>query len=352
MNRYCLARALFLVFAALSLAAPAWASEPSDPLTAFFEQAGPSPVATVSYTWHDEKRDRDVPVKIYFPTSGEKLPVIIFSHGLGGSREGYSHLGNQWAGHGYVSIHVTHIGSDTDVFRGQANPMEALRKSAADLRNALDRPRDVSFAIDQLARLNSDDSPLKGRLDVANVGVAGHSFGGYTTMAIAGQVFLTPAGQQSLGDPRVKAAIPMSAPAPKRMEKLDQVYGKITIPIYAMTGTLDDSPIGDTKPADRRVPYDNISQADKLLLILNGGDHMVFGGPRGKGLRAMRGKVSPEQDEVFQKLIRGSTTAFWDMTLKGDSNARQWLLGSGFREALGSNGTLEMKLLEKAGAAQ
>ena len=47
-------------------------------------------VETIKYEWQDAKRNRPVPVKIYHPvTEGESLPVIIFSHGLGGSRDGY-----------------------------------------------------------------------------------------------------------------------------------------------------------------------------------------------------------------------------------------------------------------------
>ena len=48
--------------------------------------------------WHDSKRDRDVPVKIYSPKSGSgPFPVIIFSHGLGGTCETYSDLGRDAA---------------------------------------------------------------------------------------------------------------------------------------------------------------------------------------------------------------------------------------------------------------
>ena len=56
-------------------------------------------IAIARYDWHDATRDRDVPVKIYFPKDGAgPFPVVLFSHGLGGSREGYEYLGRHWAG--------------------------------------------------------------------------------------------------------------------------------------------------------------------------------------------------------------------------------------------------------------
>src|SRR5882757_6664989 len=117
------------------------------------ETAGPFAVATVKYDWHDAKRDRDVPVKIYYPKTGDgPFPVIIFSHGLGGSREGYEYLGRHWASHGYVSVHLQHLGSDNAVWEGAplTEVMQNMRKSAADIANATIRPLDVKFAIDQV----------------------------------------------------------------------------------------------------------------------------------------------------------------------------------------------------------
>src|SRR5437879_4469297 len=86
--------------------------------------APPKPSATVEVLkldWHDAKRNRAVPAKIYFPKEGAgALPVVIFSHGLGGSRDGYEYLGRHWAGCGYVSVHLQHIGSDSAVWRDAA----------------------------------------------------------------------------------------------------------------------------------------------------------------------------------------------------------------------------------------
>ncbi len=305
---------------------------------AYKNEPGPLEVETVLYEWTDATRNRQVPVKIYFPKTGQgPYPVIIFSHGLGGSRDGYEYLGRYWASYGYVSVHVQHLGSDEAVWKGEAQPLKSMAAAAADPANAVNRPLDIRFAIDQMAKLAKDEAPLKGRLDMDRVGMAGHSFGAYTTLAVSGEVFVTPQGRElSLPDPRIKAAIAMSSPVPKDHAILDKAFGSIRIPVFHMTGTKDDSPIGDTKAADRRLPFDHSSGSEQYLLTFEGGDHMVFSG---RGRLALGG----EKDAEFQGLIRMASLAFWDAYLKGDAKANAWLAGGGFEKALGKDGTFEHK---------
>jgi WD40 repeat protein/dienelactone hydrolase len=306
--------------------------------TAYIAKPGPYAVEAASYDWFDKTRDREVPVKIYFPkTRKGPFPVIIFSHGLGGSRDGYEYLGRHWASYGYVSVHLQHKGSDTDVWKGQARPLDAMRQAIKDPRNSINRPLDVRFAIDQMEKMNRDPGLLRGRLDLRRIGMAGHSFGAWTTLAVIGEVFVGPGGREiTLADPRIKAAIAMSAPVPRDKTKLDQAFGKIKIPCLHMTGTLDDSPIGDTVAKDRRLPYDHIRGADQYLVIFAGGDHMIFSG---RGRLAGGGK-----DAVFQALIRPLTTVFWDAYLKDDPQAKAFLAHGGPEKLLGKEGTAEKKL--------
>lgn len=295
-------------------------------------------VETLKYEWRDAKRNRDLPVKIYYPVITDKaLPMIIFSHGLGGSRDGYEYLGRYWASRGYVSVHLQHLGSDDAVWRNKSQIMQSMKEAAASVENAVHRPLDVSFAIDQLEILNREVAPLKGKLDLTRIGVAGHSFGGFTVMAIIGQVFVTKTGNEfTLADKRIKAAIAMSAPVPRNAD-LKKSFGSIKIPCLHMTGTLDESLVSDVKPAQRRLLYDNISGAEQYLLILNGGDHMVFAGIR---VNKDKGKKDP----VFHELICQVTTAFWEATLQDNVPARNWLWQKdGFEKVLGENGTWEKK---------
>jgi len=302
-------------------------------------------VAVLKLDWHDAARDRHVPAKIYFPKEGAgPFPVVIFSHGLGGSRENYEYLGRHWAGCGYVSVHLQHIGSDESVWKDlpMAERGKSLQKAAANLSNALERPIDGQFALNQIEKLNADEtSPLKGHLDLKAMAIAGHSFGGYTTLALAGQTFTLPFFQSKRYDePRLKAAIQMSAPAPSIRRDLDGTFASIKIPVMHMTGTKDFLELlPQTTAADRRIPFDHMSQAETCLVIFNDGDHFVFSGREGLPGAAER----KEQDAIFHRLICTSTTAFWDAYLKGDIATKKWLLEGGCEKLLGKEASFEHK---------
>ena len=79
----------------------------------------------VDETWIDERRNREVPVKVRWPaetasTLAGGLPVILFSHGLGGTREGGEVWGRAWAAAGFVVVHLQHPGSDLAAVRAVA----------------------------------------------------------------------------------------------------------------------------------------------------------------------------------------------------------------------------------------
>jgi predicted dienelactone hydrolase len=328
-----LAAAVVLAFASLHAPAVAPASHGGSYVPA--SSAGPFRVNEWTGEWTDPTRARTIPVRIYFPDGPGPFPVIVFSHGLGGSCDGYRYLGERWASRGYVSVHIQHPGSDSSLVRS-ARPFRALIEAARDPKNAIDRPKDVSFALDMLARLeNQPGFVLQGKLAMGKVGVGGHSFGAYTALAASGRTLGNARiGTLDLRDPRIKACVALSAPSKGPSDCPS--YASFAVPCLHMTGTKDMSPIGGTTPAQRRAPYDCIHGADQYLVTFEGGDHMVFSG---------RLRRTPEPtDARFQRLVCEATTAFWDAYLKGDAAAEAWLSKGGFRDEMGSSGTLEEKL--------
>jgi len=210
-------------------------------------------VATLTGEWKDGARgDRIVPWRAYLPAKTDRpVPVVIVSHGLGGSRDGLGYLGEALAAHGIATVHLQHAGSDTAVWQGKG----ALRigidmKAAMSAENATLRRGDVVFA---LARLTRDaapgaDTPFAGRLDTSRAGIAGHSFGAFTALQVAGMT----TGDGAVRDPRIKAALVLSPPAPP--VTLPALYDGITIPTFVFTGTADTA-IGTTDAKERLKVY-------------------------------------------------------------------------------------------------
>lgn len=265
--------------------------------------AGSYAVEESSVVWHDAARDRDVPVKIYRPAGVADPPLVIFSHGIGEDRDSYAYLGRAWAAYGYAAIHVTHAGTDTATLR---QGYLKLYRATKDPRNWINRPRDVSFVLDQLAR----HAPGAPRVDLGRVAVAGHSAGAFTALAITGM--RAGSGAEDLSDPRVQVAISLSMP------KMGSVvppggYDSLRAPTLHMTGTCDGSLIYRTRPADRRIPFESTHASRQYLITLEGVNHNTFSNA-----------TDPHHDR-----IAALTTAFLDAWLRNDAAARSWLADGG-----------------------
>ncbi len=301
-----------------------------------------APVISKTFEVEDTARHRTVPVRIYFQESGKSAPVILFSHGLGGSRDNNAYLGRHWAGRGYAAVFVQHPGSDEDVWKNAApaGRMAALKR-AASAENYLLRIGDIGAVLDDLEKRGADPAnPLHGRLDLQHVGMSGHSFGCVTTEALAG--LADPAGRASSREPRISAAVMMSPSVPARADAA-KAFATITIPCLLLTGTLDDSPIGDTTAADRREVFRNLANAPAWQVVFDRANHMSF---------SQRGEAgNPTKDDRFHRAILALTTAFWDAELKGNKDAKAWLNGPGAKSALDPQDEWEINGLANGGPA-
>ncbi|MGI6418770.1 MAG: alpha/beta hydrolase family protein [Thermoguttaceae bacterium] len=300
-----------------------------------FTRPGPRPVVTETAVWVDRARQRPVPLKLYYPAGGEQqLPVIVYSHGLGGSREGCAYLGHFWASHGFLSVHPQHHGSDEQVWRGKIRPRAAIKASFDDPQNLVDRVDDLRFVLDSLESHAARQTPLGRRIDTSRIGIAGHAFGALAALVTAGQ---SPPQLpcHSAPDARVKAVLALSSPVSVGWPDHAAEYAAIRVPVLHMTGTGDDSPVGPTRAADRRVPYDNIHGADQILVTFFGADHLTFSGH-------LRPRAS-QADPYYQRRIEAASTAFWTAYLKDGSPLTQWLGEGGMAEIIGPAGWVETK---------
>ena len=316
----------------LMLCGPAPAATASAPAAAAmtdYSQPGPYRIGVVEGEWKDARRGRTVPYLIRYPEGATgPVPVVIFSHGLGGSRRGAVYYAEHLVSHGYVVVMVQHPGSDVSIWQNIRPDLAnvdrvALAKVTADPMVTLNRFFDIPFALDQLTAMNAAPGPLKGRMDMTRIGMSGHSFGAVTTQAMAGQVY--PNGR-SLPEPRFTAFLAMS-PSPSRNGKNDEAFSPITRPFLSLTGTEDSFTIrpdeSDTEVvAGRRQPFAFVS-GPSMLVLLTGGDHMVFSGRQEVG-----GPPRP-LDARHRLIIKAASLAWWDAWLKGDPKALAWLHDGG-----------------------
>jgi predicted dienelactone hydrolase len=267
-------------------------------------------------TMTDAKRSRDIPIRIYLPGRTEPSPVVLFSHGLGGTRAGSEYLGDHWAQRGYVVVFVQHPGSDDSVWKDKppAQRMSAMQ-DAASLENLRLRLDDVKFVLDELDRWNNDAShDLRGRLDLSHVGMSGHSFGAVTTQYLSGQKPIVGSG---FTDPRIRAAVIMSPSFPK-VGNANTAFADVKNPWMLLTGTKDSSPIGNTDAASRVLVFPALPPDDKYELVLFNAEHSAFTD------RALPGETEPRNPN-HHRVILAVTTAFWDAYLRGDAAAKAWL---------------------------
>jgi|SRR5579864_2862311 len=283
---------------------------------------GPLTVAEVSdIVLHDGKRNKDLHVRVFYPNAPGKYPVIVFSHGAGGSQTCCESLTRHWASYGYVTIQPTH--DDSAVQRrnsGEENIrfMQAIRDALKNPALWKSRPQDISFVLDSLPVLENRVPSLAGKIDEDRIGVGGHSMGSYTAEAVAGATVDLPNSVANFTDPRVKAVLCLSPQGPGQFGLTTHSFDQIKIPFIGMTGSLDSlGPVAS--PAWHKTPFERSLPGDKFHVFIEGANHMSFISAR---------TLSPAraaEGEAILNYTSSASLAFWDAYLKSDSKARQYL---------------------------
>ncbi len=298
--------------AALALAMPAQAAQPTQAVDVRYGE------------WSDPARDgRIVPYKLYLPTGAGPFPLIVHSHGLGGSREASTYILQAVAEAGFAVATLQHAGSDSGLLaesgggrRAEAPVGGAARNAGMSAQAAQARYGDVPFALDRLAEASRAGGPLAGKLDLARIGMSGHSYGALSTLVAVGQRTLGAAPGVTFAEPRVKAAIAYSPNKPRGDADPVAAFARVRTPMLHFTGTADTTPFDlETSPFERTTPYQAMSGADQYLIILKDADHALFGGRR-VVTRQLK-PIDPPQMEI----VKAETVRFWRAHLGGDAEA-------------------------------
>ena len=249
-----------------------------------------------------------ISVRVHYPAqAAAPLPVVVFSHGLGGSRLGYGVFGRAWAEHGYVSVHPSHrenlpFGA-LEAERPSLATLRAMKEAIDDPRNWEARPRDLAAVIDSLANLQIP--ALEGKLDASRLAVAGHSYGAYTALLCAGARIRQEGKGRDFRERRAQAFIALSPPG-NGSRGLDAAsWAAIEAPVLCVTGTKDGGFQGQP-PEWREESFRAMHPPDKTLVVVEGAEHFTFSG----------GRPRRPADPAHLRDIESATLWFLDRHLK------------------------------------
>ncbi len=273
MTRHHLAPA-FLVLAALAAAAPLSAAGCRAPFSVGFriEQVPGGPKMAVWYPTSAAEKDfaysKDLSGRVAKDgplVDCDNLPLLVFSHGLGGCGTQSIFFTEQITRLGYVVMAPDHHDASCSVDGTGTLSLKASEKSLLEPQKwtdstHADRRRDIAAVIDHA----TSQSPWRGRIDPSKIGGAGHSLGGYTLLGMAG-------GWPAWREPRLKALLLFS---PYAMPFLsEERLARVRIPVMYQGAQLD---IAITPFLKGKQGAYAMSKSNRYLLELKGGSHFEW----------------------------------------------------------------------------
>ena len=288
--------------------------------------------------FRDYERDRTIPVDLYWSRRTQG-PLIVISHGFGADRRFLSYLARHLASYGFTVAALEHPASNvawlTAITSGRLGDRHTAHILPAT--EFIDRPRDVSFLLSELDRMNLNSTTFEGKVNTKQVVVIGHSLGGYTALALAGAELNLKQLRQFCKQPNLVGLSAAdwlqctAADLPDRLPDLrdrrvaqvialNPVIGRlfdpksladIRIPTMIMSGTGD-----AVTPAvsQQLLPFTHLKSSTKFLLTAIGGSHLSVGDPSNLNealtdnlfMRERRGKDT----ESLRQLLKGVTLSF------------------------------------------
>jgi len=265
---------------------------------------------------------RPVPleIKVSAPVDGDRLPVLLFSHGHGASMflssfRGYGPLVDDWAAHGFVVVQPTHLDSTALGLREADHPESPLywRSRAKDMTAILDRLDEVERIVPGLA----------GRTDRSRVAVAGHSMGGHTACLLLGMRTTDPVSGEpvDLEDERIATGAVLAAPGSG--EDLagfastnypvfrHSDFSMMRRPALVVAGDRDLNPMFSDRLDYRSDAYTR-SPGPKHLLTVTEGEHMLG------GVSGWDAAETTDEDPARVEFVRRSVHAYLRSALYPD----------------------------------
>lgn len=177
---------------------------------------------------------RPLPTTIWLPADlAGRHPIVLFSHGLGGSPAQFASLASTWTAAGFVVVAAAYPHTHTHV-----------KIDPADVRN---QPADAEFVLRRVLA-----SPLAAHLDANRIVAAGFSAGGTTTLGL-----LHPGHLAGL-----RGAVSVAGRRPRSS------FGGTPVPVLFVHGDHDPTvPLAAGRQAYAALPW------PKTFVTVPGGEH-------------------------------------------------------------------------------
>ncbi|MFO8038383.1 MAG: alpha/beta hydrolase [Sodalinema sp.] len=289
-------------------------------------------------------------IDLYLPRPAQSAPIVVISHGLGSNRESFQYLAEHLASHGFAVIVPEHAGSS-------ARHMEALLRGRAQEiarpREFIDRPLDVSFALNSLEKQAITDRQLRDRLNFDRVGVIGQSFGGYTALSLGGATINFPELERRCGitqqnrswnvslflqcralelansisesqldfrDARVQGVIALNPIGSALFGQ--EGYGKIDVPVMMVSGGADTvaPPIAEQIP-----PFAWLEVPERYFVLLKQATHFSVIGSSAQDSVALPPSIIGPNPDLAQSYVKALSLAFLQTHIVGDDEFAQYL---------------------------
>jgi len=186
------------------------------------------------------------------------FPLVVYSHGFDGIRWVSAFLTERLASQGFIVVAADHVGNTfIDAFLGREDEPDTLMEN---------RLSDIEFLLSSV--LNGTGSPVLAStvatIDSNNIGIVGHSLGGWTALnVVAG-------GDNRPADTRFKAAVGLAA---FTSPISDDTLRAVNVPTLLIGGTLDKTTPIDT---DLQRPSEMISGRPFYRIDIEGAGHQTF----------------------------------------------------------------------------
>lgn len=307
----------------------------------------------------------DFTVDAYIPKElNETAPIIIISHGFGSIKENFISIAEHIASYGFVVFVPDHVGSDLAY---RQNYLQGRLNTLLSPVEFLNRPQEISFAIDRLEELAATDSRWKKLLNLEQIGVMGDSLGATTVLSLAGakldylrlvetcsqeEAILNPSlylqcraqhlppENFNVGDPRIKAALsahPLASGlfGPEGMEEIE-------IPLLMTAGSDD---LVAPSVTEQIHPFVWVNSEPKYLALFKPGTHFATSEQSAEGAESIPAFLRGKHQEFGRKYFKSLNVAFFEAYLRDRPEFLPYL-SSAYAQAISQDNPMSLEIIQ------